>query len=153
MSKHADFDLDDAGNLNPTRGGWREGAGRPKGYSPKRAPDIEANADLFGDLDDSDRTTLAVRKARAVTEKEEWTAKKLELSYRVDSREFLARGAFREASATLLAELAQGLRSLPDILERKFNLPPAQVELVAEAIDEALTSVADGLELFTGAEE
>lgn len=150
MSKHADFELSVDGDLEPTRGGRREGAGRPKGYSPNRAAEIE-DEDLFGETnpEEIDRTKLAVRKARAVTEKEEWTAKKLALSYKVESGEYLNRSAFREASATLLAELAQGLRGLPDKLERKFNLQPDMVQLVADDIDAALAGVAEGLELFT----
>ena len=133
---HADFDLASDGSTIPFRGshgGAREGAGKKPGSYVK--PEEAVNFD----------------KARA--RNEDAKAGLNELKLKIESNEYLSRGAFREASATLLAELAQGLRSLPDILERKFNLPPAQVELVAEAIDEALTSVADGLELFTGAEE
>lgn len=146
---HADFELGPDGYARSTRGGRREGAGRPVGYSPKRAAEIADGAVVPED----DRTNIAVRKAKAVAEKAEWDAKQAELDYRVDNKEYLSRGAFREASATLLSELAQGLRSIPDTLERKFGLAPEVAQHIQQTIDERMQSVAEGLELFTGVSE
>ena len=147
----ADFDLEADGTVTPsTRGGRREGSGRPKGYSPKRAKELN---DDDTPVDGEDVTSTAVRKARAVASKAEADAQQAWLDLRVAQKEYLSRSAFREASATLLAELAQGLRSIPDTLERKYGLPPEQVVYVQNTIDAAMQSVAEGLELFTGSEE
>lgn len=119
--------------------------GRPKGYSPKKAK--LAEQDLFDPADD--QTNISVRKAKADMLEKEWKAKQAELDYRKDAGEYLSRSAFREASSTLLAEVAQALRSLPDILERKCNLLPDQITLVERAIDDTLLSLSQGLEKFT----
>ena len=149
---NADFDLGADGTVTPsTRGGRREGSGRPKGYSPKRAKEL--NGDDAQPVDGEDVTSTAVRKARAVASKAEADAQQAWLDLKVSQKEYLSRSAFREASATLLAELAQGLRSIPDTLERKYGLPPEQVVYVQNTIDAAMQSVAEGLELFTGSEE
>ena len=149
---HADFDLAPDGSLTPSRGGRREGAGRKPGYSPKNAEALDqlSDADL-SDLPD-DSTTTAIKKARAIARKEEALANQAELKYKIDSKEYLSRSAFREASATLLAELAQ-LRSIPDVLERRFALAPEVVQDMEQTIDEALATVAAGLALFTEVSE
>lgn len=132
----------------PSHGGRRAGAGGPKGYSKKRAAEMENESSVDGD----DVTNTAVKKARAVARKEEALAGLNELELKIKSGEYLSRTAYREASATLLAELAQGLRSLPDTLERKFGLSPEALLHVERTIDEAMQSVADGLELFAGSD-
>lgn len=135
----ADFDLGLDGSVTaaPRRsgghGGARAGAGRkPLGY---QKPD---------EVVDYDKAKARNEAAKAALN---------ELKLQVESGEYLSRSAFREASATLLAELAQGLRSIPDTLERKYGLAPEQVQYVQETIDAAMNSVAEGLELFTGSEE
>ncbi len=153
---HADFDLGLDGSVTPTtHGGRRAGAGRPKGSSNKKAAAIEA---ALADGDDdpaegSQSATAAVRKAIAVARKEAALADLNELEFKVKSGQYLSRDAFREATATLLAELAQGLRSLPDTLERKHGLAPAVVQAIEADIDDALARVSEGLEMFTGAAE
>ena len=132
----------------PSHGGRRPGAGGPKGYSKKRAAAMESESSVDGD----DVTATAVKKARAVARKEEALAGLNELELKIKSGEYLSRAAYREASATLLAELAQGLRSLPDTLERKFGLSPEALLHVERTIDEAMQAVADGLELFAGSD-
>ena len=132
----------------PSHGGRRAGAGGPKGYSKKRAAEMGGESSVDGD----DVTATAVKKARAVARKEEALAGLNELELKIKSGEYLSRTAYREASATLLAELAQGLRSLPDTLERKFGLSPEALLHVEKTIDEAMQGVADGLELFAGSE-
>lgn len=90
-----------------------------------------------------------MRKAEAVVLKEEALAKHAALKYEVDSGNYLSREAFRQASATLLAEVGQALRSLPDLLERKCALPPEAIEVTEKVIDEALLTLSEGLEMFT----
>lgn len=133
---HADFDLFTDGTVAPARrgghGGARANSGpKPAGYvKPEEAVDFD--------------------KAKARNEAAKAGLNELEL--KIKSGEYLSRSAYREASATLLAELAQGLRSLPDTLERKFGLPPNVVQHIESTLDEAMKSVADGLELFAGSE-
>lgn len=146
---HADFDLLADGQTRPSRGGAREGAGRKPGYSPNRAREMEAEG---FDGDGNDVTATAVKKARAIARKEEALANQAELNFKRDSGEYLSRTAFREACATLLAQLAQGLRSLPDQIERKHSLPPEVITSVEVTIDTSLASLAAGLEMFTGAD-
>lgn len=136
-----------------SRGGKREGAGRLPGLSNKERAAVES-----GELDlDSplvtEATRLSIRRGRAVADKAEADAKNADLKFKVDSKEYLPRTAFREAAATLLAELAQGLRSLPDELERKHSLAPEIVQAVEETINDHLSEIANGLEMFTGVEE
>lgn len=135
---HADFDLSPDGSVAPARsrsgghGGARANSGpKPAGYvKPEEGKDYD--------------------KAKARNEAAKAGLNELEL--KIKSGEYLSRTAYREASATLLAELAQGLRSLPDTLERKFGLSPEALLHVEKTIDEAMQSVADGLELFAGSE-
>ncbi len=151
---HHDFELNRDGRVTPssTRGGSREGSGRAKGYSPEKIAELESLTDAELDDRPQDTNTTALKKARAVARKEQALADQAELKFRIDSKEYLPRSAFREASATLLAELAQ-LRSLPDTLERRYALPPNVVQEVERTIDEALATVAAGLELFVGEDE
>lgn len=135
---HADFDLSPDGSVAPARsrsgghGGARANSGpKPAGYvKPPEGQDYD--------------------KAKARNEAAKAGLNELEL--KIKSGEYLSRTAYREASATLLAELAQGLRSLPDTLERKFGLSPEALLHVEKTIDEAMQGVADGLELFAGSE-
>lgn len=135
---HADFDLSPDGTVAPARsrsgghGGARANSGpKPAGYvKPPEGQDYD--------------------KAKARNEAAKAGLNELEL--KIKSGEYLSRTAYREASATLLAELAQGLRSLPDTLERKFGLSPEALLHVERTIDEAMQGVADGLELFAGSD-
>lgn len=129
---------------NPTRAA-HPGSGRPAGYSPKEA---EESDDPLNDPNVSEATKRAIRASIAKMEKVEWDAKNAELKYKIDSGEYLSRAAMREACATLLAEVAHSLRSLPDLLERKAAMEPKQLQLVEQTIDATLATLADGLELF-----
>ena len=128
---HADFDLAPDGTVNPSGyGGARKGAGRkPKGY---------VKPEVVKDIDKS--------KAR----KEAALADQHELTYKIKSGQYVERAAVQQASATLLAELGQSLRSMADNLERKFNLAPNIVANISVTIDEALDNVANGMEMFAG---
>lgn len=126
----ADFELDPDGSVFPSgRGGARLGAGRkPDGFEkPQVAKDFDT------------------AKAR----KETSLANMHELNYQIKSGEYVARAAVREVTATLLANLAQSLRGIPDNLERKFHLSPEIAESVEKVIDATLADVADGMAMFT----
>lgn len=146
---HADFDLEADGSVTPRKVKFRDGRGRPKGYSQRKAKDIaDGNAQANMDGDDADVTDLSLRKARAMASKTEADAANAWLKHKIDSGEYLSRVAFREACATMLSELAQALRSLPDALERRHGLAPEVVQAVEATIDETLASAASSLEMF-----
>lgn len=131
---HADFDLADDGTLRPSgHGGHRKNAGRkPPGY---------IKPEVVKDFD------------KAKARKESALADLNELSFKVKSGQYVERAAVQDASATLLAELGQSLRSMADNLERKFNLPPHIVADISLTVDEALNNVATGMEMFAGTTE
>lgn len=155
----ADFELDESGELQEAgfrRTMYRNNGGRPRGYSPKAAKAAQAKMEGQGEDDDSDpesqegQISTAVKKAVAQARKETALAGLNELELKIKSGEYLPRSAYREATATLLATLAQGLRSLPDTLESRVGLDPRALELVDTAVTEALNNVAETLALFTG---
>lgn len=126
----ADFELDTDGSVFPAgRGGARAGAGRkPNDYvKPQVAQDFDA---------------AKARKERSLADMHE-------LNFKIKSGEYVERAAVREASATLLAALAQSLRGVPDNLERKYHLPAAEAQEVEKVINAALADVAEGLSMFT----
>jgi hypothetical protein len=132
---HADFELSPDGTVNASGnangyGGARKVAGRkPNGY---------VKPEVVKDIDKS--------KAR----KEAALADQHELSYKIKSGQYVERAAVQQASATLLAELGQSLRSMADNLERKFNLASTVVADISLTIDESLNNVATGMEMFAG---
>lgn len=114
------------------RGGARAGAGRkPMGYQkPVEVSDYEE------------------AKARNETAK----AGINEIELKIKDGSYIARAEVQEASATLLATVAQTLRSIPDNLERK-GVPAATCQLVERVLDDAMAGLADGLErLYESAE-
>lgn len=131
-----------------THGGKRAGAGRKPGYSPKEAEALMA--ETLKAQEPSGETRTAVDYAKARARKEAALADLNELDYKVKSGEYIARVAVQEACATLLATLAQALRSLPDNLERRHNLSPEIAEQIEVTIDATLSDLATGLEMFTG---
>ena len=154
----ADFDLDEHGNVTPAggHGGRRAGAGAPKGVSQDKMEEKLAAVDAgTDDLDpeSSDRLTIATRKAKAIALKEESIAGLRALELQVETKKYLPREAYREATATLLATLSQALRSIPDTLERKHGLAPEALKYVEDTIDKQLSSAAATLALFTGSPE
>lgn len=139
------------------RGFYRPEGGRRPGYSPRKAKDLQDRIAAGEDdgIDDTDEEaanlSASARTALAKARKETALAGLNELQLKVKSGEYLPRSAYQEATATLLAMLSQGLRSLPDTIERKCNLPPDALELVEQVIDEGLNEVAQTLALFTEA--
>lgn len=106
-------------------GGTREGSGRkPEGYEP---PPEKVDYD------------------RERAEHERVKRKQREFKLAQERGEYLPRDAVRQASATVMAVMAQALRSLPDNLERQFALPPEVVEAISEQCDAALADLSVGL--------
>ena len=160
---HADFDLGDDGSVSDLsgfrRGFHRPEGGRPPGYSPKKAAAEQARLEALAVAgeDDADfdpdseegRLSTTVKMAMAKARKETALAGLNELQLKIKSGEYLPRAAYQEATATLLSMLSQGLRSLPDTIERKFSVAPEVLQLVEETIDSSLNHVAESLALFT----
>lgn len=158
---HADFDLGDDGEVSDLagfrRGFHRPEGGRPPGYSPKKAlaeqrrqeaRAADPTADDADDDADDENLSTTVKTAMAKARKETALAGLNELQLKVKSGEYLPRAAYQEATATLLSMLSQGLRSLPDTIERKFNVPTDVLQLIEAAIDDGLNEVAETLALF-----
>lgn len=141
--------------VKSNRGGRRPGAGRPKGYSPKKAAEAAARMqDDHDEMDDTvgpnyDQNQVAAKKAIAIARKETALADQAELNYKKDSEQYLPRAAFRDACAQLLATLAQSMRSIPDLLERRHALPPEALNTVGVVINDALADAADSLAMFS----
>ena len=127
---HADFELTNDGSVRSTRGGARPGSGRkPAGYEkPQEVIDFE----------------------RERARNEAAKANLNELEFKVKSGEYVPRASVQQAAATLLSTLAQALRSLPDTLERKLNVPPDQAELIGREIDNCLDDAAETLKMLGG---
>jgi phage terminase Nu1 subunit (DNA packaging protein) len=129
----ADFELFEDGTVGeprgPGRGGARPNSGpKPPGYvKPQETKDYE------------------IARAR----KEAALADMHELQFKIKSGEYVSRTAVREATATLLSNLAQSLRSLPDNLERKYSLPPEVVSAIERDVDGTLSDISEGLAMFT----
>jgi len=127
----ADFELEPDGSVFPTgKGGFRAGAGRKPADFEK--PQVAKDFD------------------QAKARKEKSLADMHELNFKIKSGEYVERAAVREASATLLANLAQSLRGIPDNLERKFNLAPDVAEAIERVINATLADISDGMAMFTG---
>ena len=127
---YADFDLSSDGKtVTPSHGGARAGSGRkPAGY-------VKAQEVVDFEL------------ARARNEAAK--ADLNELEYKIKSGEYVERDAVRQAAATMLATIAQALRSLPDTLERKCNMQPNEAEIVERTIDSVLEGLSDDLHMLT----
>ena len=74
-----------------------------------------------------------------------------ELEFRKVSGELVDRSEVRRASATALATLAQGLRSVRDIVERKYNVSPEIADAIGKEIDDALDNLATAFEKMCAA--
>lgn len=137
-----DIDLFDAAPRvrSPNLGGAREGAGR-KGRVHE--DQVKAALEAEGEVD------YAVARAR----KEAWMAKTVELDYRIKQNEYVRRDEVQQVCATAFSSLAQSLRSIPDLLERREGVDPAIAEKVGEVIDEVLSTLADEFKMLGGEDE
>lgn len=126
---HADLDLQPDGTVTlPRHGGARAGAGRkPADYvKPDEVVDYE--------------------KARARNEQAKAELNELEL--KIKSGQYVSRASVQQASATVLATLAQGMRSISDNLERR-GVPPEVCVKVEAIITEGMADIASDLELMS----
>src|SRR5574344_1261026 len=161
---HADFDLSPDGDLvervvrKPFTPPPQNKGGRPHGYSPKKAAEVKARMEA-GELDDVDpasedgQMATSVKHAIAKARKETALADLNELEFKIKSGQYLPRSAYREATATLLATLSQGMRSLTDTLESKFGLAPEVLEQIDAQVNESLNNIAETLAMFAGEED
>jgi len=128
------------------KGGARIGAGRKKKYVTAKDKDaVELDEDIarrWMEMSSSDSKAL---KEKAEAFKTYTLARGHDFEYRVKTGEYLPRTAFREATATLLAMLAQRLRGLPDELERRCPLSPEILQRIEQVVDEILANAADDL--------
>ena len=148
---NSDFELLQDGSIRlesaggALHGGARRGAGRPRKTTP-RPVDIDIDE---GDVDDDQEAELLTKRhyeaARARNELAK--AQMNEIALRVQTGRYVARSAVERASATILATLAQTLRSIPDSLERK-GIPPDVCVMVEDIVNDALNETANDLELL-----
>lgn len=130
---YADYELGGDGEVRPTRGwgGARPGAGqKPAGY---KKPD----------------EVVEFEKERAAHERIK--RQRAEFAHEVERGKYVAREAVKQASATLVATLVQGLRSLSDKLERDGVDTKVCIK-VDQAVTEALEEVGRGLQMLSGEE-
>lgn len=136
-------------------GGAKLNAGRPRNDGTSRFDDPNALAVPSGSVQE---TMKAYNEARAKREaadaiKAEVLAKKAILEYEVQQGNYLPRDAIISATARAYSALAQGIRSIPDLLERRLGLDPMVCVKIAEIQDEALASLHVDLEKMLTPEE
>lgn len=68
-----------------------------------------------------------------------------EFNLAVKKGEYLPRVMVQQASATILAVLTQGVRAIPDTLERKLGLDPKVIEAISAELDGQLAAMAASL--------
>lgn len=166
--------LTDRANTGDGRGGKRPGAGRPRkdGKRSSKTPPIEPTVEvrnvdeLLNDgppapldipsppvmavdagaiqfvLPDNPTALYAGAKARAQAA----DAAKKELEYRIKAGQYLPREDVKRALAEVFQAVAQGLRSIPDNIERKLGVSPDVAEAIGVYIDEALADLSYALE-------
>lgn len=125
------------------RGGKRPRAGRPT--DAERNARIALEGGLGGDrLNGRGDEQISAAASYDVAKAREMVAKAglRELELEVERGKLVERVAVRAASATMQQLFVQAVRSLPDVLERTYGVAPDIVELVSNAIDEALSALA-----------
>lgn len=128
------------------RGGKRPGAGRkPKAGRAEVVPPIAAAA-----TPEPVRSRVSIEYADARAAHEYWKAQLAEQEFNKRAGLLLDRGQVERASATVLANVAQALRSIPDNLERTVGLSPEQAEEVEKIIDGLCLSLQDKLRELGG---
>lgn len=156
------------------RGGKRPGAGRPKkdGKRSSKTPPVESSVevrDVDAVLNDGPPPPLGIPTPPVVTvdagaiqfvlpdnpgalyagakaRKEAAEAAKKELEYRIKAGQYLPRESVKRALAEAFQAVAQGLRSIPDNIERKLGVTPEVAEAVGLYIDEAMADLSYALE-------
>lgn len=116
------------GNKPAVSGLTKRGRGRPKGSK------------------DEDYEDFNKAKAR----NEYWKAELAEQDFRRKEGELLDRAQVEQAAATVLATIAQTLRSIPDNMERVAGLTPEQAEEAENIVDSLCLSLHDKLKELGG---
>jgi phage terminase Nu1 subunit (DNA packaging protein) len=111
-------------------------AGKGHTYGPKQKGSPEA---------DAQRSYEQERAAHETVKREE-----REFKLAIMRGEYLPREAQRQAAATLVAVLTQGLRSIPDNIERKYAVTPEILDAITEQIDAGLLECANALRALSG---
>jgi hypothetical protein len=119
--------------------GSRIGSGRPRKDGTHRWDDPNAPPGAKNTMDQYNESRAKREAAAAI--KEEVLAKKATLEYEVQQGNYLPRDAIISATARAYSALAQGIRSIPDMLERRLGLDPIVCVRIGEIQDEALSSL------------
>lgn len=114
--------------VKTSHGGRRAGAGR-------KTKEVEA-------LTHSSLIEREANKARL----EKAKADKAEHDFQVQIGLYVEREAVRGAQAKAFSAVAQSLRSIPDVLERKLGVSPDVAERVGQEVDSILSTLADTME-------
>jgi phage terminase Nu1 subunit (DNA packaging protein) len=124
-------------------GGARPGSGRPSKakIAAQVAADKEKPPISSGTLQGYAQSRARVEAAKAES---------AELHLRIKLGEYVSRESVRAATAMAYSMFAQRMRSLPDDIERRYNLPPEAIQAISDAHDEALTALAKSFELMGG---
>lgn len=93
-----------------------------------------------GDLD------LATERARLASEQ----ADRLSMQNAITRRGLIPAAEMSQAVTTAFAAIAQGMRSLPDLIERRCGAAPDVVEAIERVIDSEMASLADRLGSLSG---
>lgn len=121
-------------------GGARRGSGR------KAKAKVEAAVSAAADSGVESYDVSRARKEQALADKESVFAKKAALDYEIQSQNFIPRESVIRATATAYATIAQAMRSLPDMMERRLGIDPALAEELGVAVDELLDDLSKTLD-------
>lgn len=133
-------DDDDEQPISTNRGGARANAGKK---AVRQLREEEKLAQKNGTVS---RNISLARKEEALALKEATNAKRLALDYEIQRKMYLPREAISAAVATAYSTLVQGIRSIPDHLERQFGVEPKIAMEIEKTLDEALNRIADDFE-------
>lgn len=113
---------------------------------PKFTSDSDAKGDDLGGVALTLPADPGALYAGAKARREAALAAKAELDFRIKAGQYIPREAYRTATATAYAAIAQTLRSIPDNLERKLGVSPEVADAVGRFIDDAMGDLANELE-------
>lgn len=130
--------MTDTGEVKGKHGGRRAGAGRKL---------LKGHIEVVPPVDSS---PVGIEYGDARAAHEYWKAQLAEQAYRKNAGDLLDRAQVEQASATVLAAVAQTLRSIPDNLERAAGLTPEQAEECERIIDSLCLGLHDKLKELGG---
>lgn len=130
----------------------RMNAGRPRNDGTHRHDDTDVAAGSVKATVQEYNQARAKRETAAAI-KEDILAKKAILEFEVQQGNYLPRDAIISAVARAYSALSQGIRSIPDLLERRLGLDPSICVKIGEIQDEALASLHVDLEKMLMSDE